>query len=85
MTLGEYRVGVNFNPSKDNAVDRLKALAAAFIDECARQKPPGAAALLKYMDLADEKRELYDRAMRDIESGAMWAVKAATKPPRQED
>ena len=34
QTLGQYRVGCDFNPSGNDMVDKLKRAAAAFIDEC---------------------------------------------------
>lgn len=72
MTAGEYRVGVSFNPSGSSAVDRIKATAAALIDELApiagERDHPGA--------------RCASIAMTEIESAAMWAVKAVTKPPR---
>jgi len=71
-TEGEYRVGISFNPSASPAVDSIKAKAAALIDElepiAANRDHPGArcAAI----------------AMTEIESAAMWAVKAVTKKPK---
>lgn len=32
MTLGEYRVGIKFNPSNNSQVDAIKRAAADFID-----------------------------------------------------
>lgn len=76
MTEGEYRVGVNFNPSANKAVDDLKAKAAAFIDACiAIEQPARATGNLEVATLAD-------RAARDAEGAAMFAVKAATKQAR---
>lgn len=68
---GEYLVGTSFNPSGSSTVDKIKALAAELIDVC------------------DELMEDRDRpgareaalAITNIEQGAMWAVKAATKGP----
>lgn len=77
LTEGEYRVGVNFNPSQNPVVDRLKAQAAAFIDSCLEIQVR-AAGLGN-----DEVEALADRAARDCEAAAMFAVKAATKPARQ--
>ena len=89
MTTGEYRVGIGFNPSGDDAVARLKQKAAAFIDECEAQveacrntyclmtSPEQAAA-----ERFHEAHALFERAMREAEGAAMWAVKAATKRPR---
>lgn len=74
MTLGEYRVGIDFNPSNQGRVDVLKRTAAAFIDLCEELK-----AELKF----EEARFLAVRAQICIEEAAMWAVKAATKKPRE--
>ncbi len=72
MTEGEYRVGVSFNPSGSEAVNSIKAKAAALIDElapiAANRDHPGARCAAV--------------AMTEIESAAMWAVKAVTKQPR---
>ena len=74
QTVGEYRVGVHeFNPTgSDEAVARLKQMAAAFIDECYAQRAAH--------NREEEVAILFDRAMIEAESAAMWAVKAATKP-----
>jgi len=85
MTKGEYKVGINFNPSQDDVVGRIKRLAADFIDLVESLEE-----LNSKKDLTDEntnvlftqmieKRRLKALAMTDIESAAMWAVKAATK------
>lgn len=62
-------VGLKFNPSGLDTVNRLKSLAAAFVAECKRQQAfPEAAG----------KRE-FAVAITDMEAASMWAVKAATK------
>lgn len=71
-TEGEYRVGKAFNPSGSSAVDDIKSAAAALIDKLApisadRDHPGARCASI---------------AMTEIESAAMWAVKAVTKQPR---
>lgn len=72
MTLGEYRVGITFNPSSSPLVDKLKRAAADFIDMCESMKAG-----------ADgEKIRLAALAQTDIETAAMHAVKCATKGPR---
>jgi hypothetical protein len=85
MTKGEYRVGINFNPSADDMVGKIKRAAADLID------------LIETIN--DDSRNQYDDreaeetvnqevkrlkalAQTEIESAAMWAVKAATKPAR---
>lgn len=74
MTKGEYRVGINFNPSGDDLVGRIKRSAADLIDlietiEAASMDP----------NRDTERKRLKALAQTEIESAAMWAVKAATK------
>lgn len=91
QTVGQYRVGSTFNPSRRRDVDRLKEKAAAFIDECRslceervaglRQAGGGGADLEAHIL---EVEDCYAFAERKIEDASMWAVKAATKRPREE-
>jgi hypothetical protein len=69
MSTGKYRVGITFNPGGNKKVDELKRAAADLIDliESIDNKVPEAARLKAL-------------AMTHVEDGAMWAVKAATKP-----
>lgn len=74
MSKGEYRVGVSFNPSNDEVVDKIKRMGADFIDlvdgiEDSSMNPVRDA----------ERKRLKALAMTHIEDAAMWAVKAATK------
>lgn len=72
MTNGEYRVDINSNPSGDALVGKIKRAAADLID------------LIGGIHAnAGEKCRLKDLAQTAIEEGAMWAVKAATKPEKQ--
>ena len=70
MTRGEYRVGISFNPSNDSTVSKIKRAAADLID---------------LIDSIDDKSNLGEivrlksLAQTEVESAAMWAVKAATK------
>lgn len=74
LTTGEFKVRTNFNASGDSYVDAIKKKAAElidFIDQSALRPD------------ADERQtrefgRLKALAMTDIESAAMWAVKAAT-------
>lgn len=73
MTKGEFRVGIGFNPSGDDTVTRIKRAAADLIDAIEeipsdRETPVG-----------NERGRLKALAQTEIESAAMWAVKAATK------
>ena len=71
MTRGEYRVGINFNPANDDMVATIKRAAANLID------------LIDHIDDQNNLGEiirLKALAQTEVESAAMWAVKAATKP-----
>ena len=72
MTLGEYRVGIDFNPSHDDLVGQIKRKAADLIDLIS-SVPDGS-------NYAPERKRLKALALTAIEDGAMWGVKAATKP-----
>lgn len=75
FTLGEYRVGITFNPTKYTLVDRIKRRAAELIDYIQIEID------VKYDgNVPDEVARLRALALTEIESAAMWAVKAATKP-----
>lgn len=72
-TKGEYRVGIDFNPSGDDLVARIKRAAADLID------------MVDGIDTTGphdgERARIKALAQTEIESAAMWAVKAATKKP----
>lgn len=70
MTIGEYRVGISFNPGGNKTVDQIKRAAADLIDLV--ESVPGEGEVVRLKALA----------MTHIEDAAMWAVKAATKPAR---
>ena len=80
MTLGEYRVGISFNPSNSSSVDKLKRLAADFIDAVDMIEDSS-------MDPKrdSERARLKALAMTHIEDAAMWAVKATTKQSGKEN
>ena len=70
-TKGEYRVGIDFNPSGDEMVNAIKRAAADAIDM-----------IEGIADRGDgEIRRLKAQAQTCVEDAAMWAVKAATKKP----
>ncbi len=72
MTKGEYRVGINFNPSNDDMVGKIKRMAADMIDLVE--------AINAHKDGPNtEVMRLKSIAQTHIEDAAMWAVKAATK------
>ena len=72
MTKGEYRVGVDFNPSKLPHVDQIKRMSADLIDFID--------GLLDHGE--GEIKRCKAEAQTAIETGQMWAVKAATKKPQ---
>lgn len=69
MTEGEYLVGSSFNPGGNLSVQLIKEKAADLID-CIRANGVDArtAAI----------------AITNIEQGAMWGVKSATKPAKEQ-
>ena len=80
MTKGEYRVGVAFNPSNQDMVDQIKRKAADLIDLIDAVPTPEPVSLDPQFSEINRLKALAQTA---IEEGAMWAVKAATKPPSQ--
>lgn len=82
MTKGEYRVGINFNPSADDTVGRIKSMASALIDLIDGVPVPAVDSQESAMH-SNEVARLKALAQTEIESAAMWAVKAATKPPME--
>jgi hypothetical protein len=76
MTKGEYRVGINFNPSNDDMVSRIKRAAADLIDLIDSIEEHPAQLDMRFSEI----KRLKALAQTDIENAAMWAVKAATKP-----
>jgi hypothetical protein len=68
QTYGERAVGLSFNPSGDNDVQRLKVLYAEIIDICdeARRASSG------------ERVRLFSEAITQAQTAQMWAVKAVT-------
>lgn len=71
-TVGEYRVGIDFNPSGNPDVEEIKKIAAGLIDLC----------YARSSTTDPEVGRLWVLAMTHFEDGAMWAVKAATKRAR---
>lgn len=72
MTLGEYRVGITFNPGGNEMVNKIKHAAALLIDLIDSIELPAS---------TPEVARLKALAMTCTEDAAMWGVKAATKPP----
>ena len=81
MTIGEYKVGTEFNPGKNPVVDGLKQAAAGLINMIVLIPMPEKVTAEQGAEIA----RLKALAMTRIEEGAMWAVKAATKQAPKED
>jgi len=73
MTKGEMRVGINFNPSSNKDVEFIKRRAADLIDFI------DALSLSDKENVMSEQSRLKAVAIHEIETAAMYAVKAATK------
>lgn len=89
MTRGEYRVGINFNPSGDDLVGKIKRQTADLIDLIETISLPELTEEMTDdewavgMDHTSEIVRLKSLAQTNVEDAAMWAVKAATKPAPQ--
>jgi len=69
MTYGERAVGLNFNPSGDANVAKLKQAFAEIIDHLSDARE----------ELSDgEAKRLYSIAITEAQTAQMWAVKAIT-------
>lgn len=79
-TLGQYRVGVSFNPSNNTVVDEIKMKAAELIDLVGSIEDPAFPSLDDGISHYSEVARLRALAQTHIETAAMYAVKAATKP-----
>lgn len=73
QSKGEFRVGVDFNPSGDPVVNEIKQKGAEFIDLVSSIPSAG------QTPLQNEKGRLKALAQTSAEEAVMWAVKAATK------
>ena len=78
LTFGEKAVGITFNASKLENVEKIKRLSAALIDELDMQR---AQLKEKGRESHPEDGEVaaqYTLAIRSVQVGQMWGVKAAT-------
>ena len=69
MTYGEKAVGLTFNPSNDETVDKVKKLFAEIIDICSALRTDAG---------QGEKGRLFSVAITEAQTAQMWAVKAVT-------
>lgn len=68
LTFGEKAVGLKFNPSGNEKVDKLKQLYGEIIDLLNEDRG----------DNRDERARLASVAITDAQGAQMWAVKAVT-------
>ena len=68
ITEGQYRVGIDFNPSGDPDVIYVKQSVADLID---------------YIHNCGKDGRCSSIACSELESAAMWAVKSITKKPKE--
>lgn len=69
LTYGERAVGLEFNPSNNDAVTLLKQQAAAFIDLCND---------LRNNSEDPEVKRMASIAITEVQTAQMWGVKAIT-------
>jgi hypothetical protein len=69
QTFGEKAVGLSFNPSNDNAVDKCKRGFAELIDQMND---------LRESSTNPEQKRLCSVAITEAQTAQMWAVKAIT-------
>ncbi len=82
MTKGQYRVGTTFNPSNSGIVASIKQKAAELIDlidEIPIYKTEKAEIDIQTASANSEIQRCKAIAQTDVETAAMYAVKAATK------
>lgn len=72
LTFGEKAVGLTFNPGGMSEVSAIKNACAAVIDELNTQREKAKS------ENNGEKIAQFTLAIRDIQSGQMWGVKATT-------
>lgn len=78
LTYGEKAVGITFNPGKLPDVENIKRTCANAIDEIERQRKAISDPSREKHPEDGEVSAQYTLAIRRIQEGQMWAVKAAT-------
>ena len=73
MTPGEYAVGLSFNPSGDEKVNRIKTLCAELFDLVEQSVPADDGTVP-----TARKRKMRDSALDKIITAQMWSVKVIT-------
>lgn len=79
MSYGEKAVGLTFNPSGDERVEKLKQLYAQIIDICNDERSNANSPFDAVAPKPNsEKVRLYSIAITQAQQAQMWAVKAIT-------
>lgn len=73
FTPGEVAVGIQFNPSSDEKVNRIKVLCAELFDIVEQSVPADDGTTQ-----TARKRKMRDAALNNIITAQMWAVKVVT-------
>lgn len=73
LTPGEVAVGLTFNPSNDEQVQKLKELFAQAFDIVEKSVPADDGTIP-----TARKRKMRDNALAEIITAQMWAVKVVT-------
>ena len=71
MTFGEKAVGLTFNPSGDENVNKVKKLYADIIDLCNDMRE-------RELNARSEYARLLSIAITEAQGAQMWAIKAIT-------
>ena len=82
QTKGEFLTGASKDAS-ESASDKIKLKAAELIDLIEEHSQMRAVSTTKQAELQREIMRCKATAITNIEQGAMWAVKAATKTERR--
>lgn len=78
QTFGEKAVGLNFNPSNDDAVTRIKKSCADAIDILNNERISIKTSQNEDDGQNGERLAMLTLAIRAIQDGQMWGVKAVT-------
>ena len=73
LTYGQKAVGITFNPGGMPEVNKIKVLSAALIDELDKQRTGNPNDMRNGEVIAQ-----FTLAIRKIQEGQMWGVKATT-------
>lgn len=73
LTPGQKAVGITFNPSGDETVNRLKTLFAEVFDIVEKSVPADDGTIP-----TARKRKMRDAALHEIITAQMWSVKVVT-------